>query len=576
MNRIFKILLVPIEKESTFFYLCTLMLMQNTLLGWRDWTISNITIFTTSAFLYSYIATVLCHYTKIKVLKPLFYLFLVIICLANFYLRVQLSTRISPNIIQLLIETNIQECIGFVKAYLSWYVLMILFVIAIVLYVFIATLEKNKKHFSITRNKFLLSVTSFLILLGIPSTYKIYSSLYKCDNTIEIDYWVYDNETMPMDNLTNLVYSFYDVHLMKKEIENAICSTQNIKDNVRVKTDSLSIVLIIGESFNKYHSNLYGYYLHTNSYLTEEKNNGNLFVYNDVISPYNLTTKVLRNILSTNCIGEGESWSKYPFFPSIFLKAGYNVSFWDNQFNPMSREVFDFSLNYFLHNTVIKKLSYSKTNSHDFKYDHQLISDYYSESNEHMHPLNFTIFHLMGQHFLYYDRFPHSKDFDYYTIDSIRNNKNYLTNESKKVIADYDNATKYNDYVVSMIINQYTKKNAIILYLSDHGEEVFDYTDRRGRVLEDPIPTQAMKYQFEIPFFIWCSDIYMQKYPKIVSRIKATINTPFSIDNLCHILFHIGQIETNYYKPERDLLSPSYKCPPRVIEGTTLFRKSKK
>lgn len=40
------------------------------------------------------------------------------LCLINIFLRFQFHTRISPNIIQLLIETNIQESIGFIETYL--------------------------------------------------------------------------------------------------------------------------------------------------------------------------------------------------------------------------------------------------------------------------------------------------------------------------------------------------------------------------------------------------------------------------------------------------------------------------
>lgn len=567
-------LLTPIKEESTFFLLCALMLLQNTIFSWRDWTVYNIITFTTSSFFYSYVATISCHFTKSRILKIVIYTFLTFICIVNIYLRFQLMTRISPNIIQLLFETNIQECIGFFKTYLSWHLLLILFCASILYYKIIVFFEKYKEQFSPINNNHVLYAIAFLIALGAQSTYKIYSSLYTCNNTIEIDYWVYDNETIPMDNLTNLVYSLYDVHLMKKEIYSAISSTQDIKGDATTKTDSLNILLIIGESFNKYHSNLYGYYLNTTPHLLEENKKGNLFVFNDVISPYNLTTKVLRNMLCTNCIGEGESWSNYPFFPSIFIQAGYNVYFWDNQYNPISREVFDYSLNHFLHNPIINKLSYSKTNSTNFKYDDQLITDYIHETKEEKKKLNLSIFHLMGQHFLYYDRFPHNKTFDYYTEDSINNKYIYLSNESKKVIADYDNATRYNDYVINMITNHFKEKNAIMVYLSDHGEEVYDYINRRGRVLENPIPKQAMKYQFEIPFFIWCSDIYIKKNPNTVSQIKAAINRPFSSDNLCHLLFHIGQIKTKQYKAERDLLSPSYNCPPRLIEGTTLFIKS--
>ena len=84
--------------------------------------------------------------------------------------------------------------------------------------------------------------------------------------------------------------------------------------------------------------------LNTNPKLSEEKKNGRLYAFTKVFSPYNLTSKAIKNMLSTNCIGNGENWADYPFFPSIFYRAGYNVDFWDNQYDPLSQNSYDFSL----------------------------------------------------------------------------------------------------------------------------------------------------------------------------------------------------------------------------------------
>ena len=49
----------------------------------------------------------------------------------------------------------------------------------------------------------------------------------------------------------------------------------------------------------------------------------------------------------------------------------------------------------------------------------------------------------------------------------------------------YDNAVRYNDHVVSSLIKRYsaTTPNGFLLYLSDHGEDVYSSGDhdRLGR-----------------------------------------------------------------------------------------------
>ena len=571
MNKIANLIKV-IKEEFAFFLIITILLLQNTIFSWRDWTFFNVLTFTTTSLFFSYLATSFCYHTKSKIVKCILYFIFTCLCFTNIFLRFQFHTRISPNIIQLLIETNIQESTGFIKTYLySMFPIICLVGVGAFLF-FVTFLEKKKNILFFSKIKYLHEILITITFLGFPSVCFSYFTLFKCKETIEVEQWVIKYQTSPMDNITNLVYSIYDVYLMNKDLETAIVSSLSVKEKTKAKGDSLTVILVIGESFNKYHSNIYGYYLNTNPKLFEEKKNGRLYAFTNVFSPYNLTSKAIKNMLSTNCLGDGENWADYPFFPSIFYRAGYNVDFWDNQYDPLSQNSYDFSLNSFLHNPIIKDLSYTSINTHDYKLDHELINNYYSERQELKSNMNFIIFHLMGQHFLYYDRFPHNKEFDHYTTDSIKQNLSFLTPMSKKVIADYDNATRYNDSVVGMIINHYKTRNAVLIYLSDHGEEIFDYQDRQGRSWEKPIPKQVIKYQYEIPFFIWCSDIYQNKHPDIISNILSATNKPFSSDNLCHVLFHLGQIETMYYKAERDLISPTYKCPRIIINNVVEYK----
>ena len=75
----------------------------------------------------------------------------------------------------------------------------------------------------------------------------------------------------------------------------------------------------------------------------------------------------------------------------------------------------------------------------------------------------------MGGHGLYYNRYPYS--FHKFTEKDIKLN----VNESHKlIVAEYDNALYYNDYVVTEIINRFRDTEALVIYLPDHGEAVYD------------------------------------------------------------------------------------------------------
>ena len=336
-----------------------------------------------------------------------------------------------------------------------------------------------------------------------------------------------------------------------------------------VEFDDISIVVVIGESYIKSHSQLYGYELATTPNLCREENEGRLFVFDDVISSSNSTSIAMRNILCCNNSSADEQWYDYPNFMTIFKQSGYNVYFWSNQVDFAKKETFSFTLNSFLYNSKICEFAYTKRNLQSYKFDEDLIKSFSDSINYSLNKHNLIIFHLNGQHHDVRERFPSDK-FKHFNADSINRDEPYLGIAEKEYIADYDNATLYNDYVLHKIIEEFRNSNSILIYLSDHGEEVYDYRNQKGRD-QGPLTANKLKYQYEIPFMVWCSDIYKEKYREKVNAIKNAVNRPFISDNLCNMLFNLGGIETPYYRDSLDLISPNYKCKNRRINNDFVY-----
>jgi heptose-I-phosphate ethanolaminephosphotransferase len=232
--------------------------------------------------------------------------------------------------------------------------------------------------------------------------------------------------------------------------------------------------------------------------------------------------------------------------------------------------VWEYALNSYIHNDSISQITYSQKNSATFEYDGELFKNFcQTKLNKKAH--NFYIFHLIGQHVAAANRYPHSEQYTHFNISHYGNRKeSFLDNERKQKIADYDNATLYNDAVIYEIIKFFSDKNTLLVYLSDHGEEVYDYRDIIGRNYTDNITWNYLECQFQIPFIIWCSNQYRQTYPDMIDNIKAAINKPFMTDNLCQLFFNIGGIQTVYYHKDRDLLSPHYAPKDRLIKETKI------
>lgn len=510
------------------------------------------------AYLNSTISIILSHQHKLlnRVFKICIYSINIVLFSVNIFLLSHFKTMISPTIIVLLHETTTNETKEFLQFYLinSKTLLSLFLTIGTIIYIYYS--EKHNK--SNIKNKFavvLILIFSCYFFQRCIKPIISFSKLFCCKNLSEIEYWY--NDFRPDTNiLTNVIYSIYTIHISKIEMSKAINKTLTAPSDI-IATNNVNIILVIGESYNKHHASIYNYPLKTTPYLEKERKTGNLLIYNDVITPYNMTSFVLRNLFSVNSIMNNENWSSFPAFPILFKNAGYQVYIWDNQRTFSKADISDFSISSYLYNEKIAKSSYTMFNTKTYQYDYDLISSFF-KMNKLTSQRNLVIFHLMGQHAKASGRYPHNTTFNHFNNDSITNKK-WLSKTDKNKIAEYDNATLYNDFIIHTIIDHFRNDTAVIVYISDHGEEVYDYRDVCGRTQEKQKTADALKYQYEIPFIIWCSDKYKSQYPEKIKNMVSAQNKPFMNDNICQILFNIAGIVTYYYHSERDLISPYYR-----------------
>ena len=76
-----------------------------------------------------------------------------------------------------------------------------------------------------------------------------------------------------------------------------------------------------------------------------------------------------------------------------------------------------------------------------------------------------------------------------------------------------------------------------------------------------------MKYQYEVPFMIYLSDMYKSLHPEVVKRVQGATGRRFMSDDLPHLLLGVSGIETLWYDSERDLLSPDFNEDRRRVFG---------
>ena len=112
--------------------------------------------------------------------------------------------------------------------------------------------------------------------------------------------------------------------------------------------------------------------------------------------------------------------------------------------------------------------------------------------------------HLMGTHMDYFERYPMSfKHFD--------KGKSVFGPRAARVIDHYDNAVRYNDWIIDSLIEivEQNKRESALFYFSDHGDEVYDFRDFVGHH-----QGLVSSYMTHVPFIYWSStiDTTMREY----------------------------------------------------------------
>jgi heptose-I-phosphate ethanolaminephosphotransferase len=544
-----------------------LMLAYIVLIGWSSVTKNPIPRWML-IFLHAYMLAAVVTFSKSKVVKALAYIVIYVLFTTEITLEWIFGMNISPNVITLFVETNARESKEFLESMLDkpqlWQVpLCVAGMIVLNIIVEKNRLRVNQWCKGPKTTKVLRGIAIILLVGGVIFSYN-YVKLFLCDEMNEVDEWR-SHMRNPDDLVTKVVVSFYDMSIAEKEMSRVITLAEQVEALPQsASNDSLNVIVVIGESYIREHAALYGYPLQTTPFLSHEQKEGRLFVFTDMVSPYNQTTRVIRNLLSCNSLGHHEDWSSAPPFTAIYKKNGYHVTMYDNQKNFDMGFVFAYSLNTYLYHPQIMKACYHETNDSTFEFDGQMVDDYQKRQTPSAKRL--VLFHLLGQHVGFEYRYP--KNFAYFNEDSLSFRKEpWLTKDMREDIVHYDNATRYNDHVLQQIIGLYDQQNTIVVYLSDHGEEVYDYRENSGR--DDwgmgSDPRQVLRWQYMVPFVVWCSDKYAATHPDIIKQLQNATSRPAMLDNVCQLLFHLSDLKTPYYNKTRDVLSSDYVCPKRIL-----------
>ena len=106
--------------------------------------------------------------------------------------------------------------------------------------------------------------------------------------------------------------------------------------------------------------------------------------------------------------------------------------------------------------------------------------------------------------------------------------------------------------------------------MPDHGEEC--YEPGRNFICRNhsaAIDWPLAHYEFEIPFWIYCSHRYAVRHPEVFKAIKDAKDKRFMTDALPHMMVWLAGIAAKDYRPAYNLLSPDYNpMRPRILKNS--------
>ena len=452
-----------------------------------------------------------------------------LLIVVEYFVLIVFHRNITEDLMFLIMDTNKGEIGDFFRAYTS--VTSVLLFLLSIAGVFYGLVRIGRGCDTIGHGRGFLAVTA-LALLGVGTySYLGYSYLKKDDGMHGTQYTTF----------TRLLGGAARIHYRYSKIEDLrrVCREANA---TKASFDSSNVVVVIGESFSRYHSSLYGYRLRTNPLLERRRDEDGMVVFTDVITRADQTHEAMRSVFSTDSLGLG--FGSYPLFPALFRKAGYKTCLWDNQY------LIGGGIS-FLADKELSDILYDCRNEESFPLDGPFVETLPDVTN-----LQKTLFiiHLEGQHFFYPDRYEKMPEmFTAADYDS------GFDASERTVMADYDNATLYNDMIMDRLMEKFGAGETILLYFSDHGEEV--YENGKGSVYghTNVLKSPDLRYQIHIPFMIWMSPSYRERHPETCKKIEEVKDFPMITDDVSHLLLDLADIQTETFSPYRSVINPLYR-----------------
>lgn len=441
-----------------------------------------------------------------------------------------------------IFQTSVANSLDYLESINHWYVP---FIMLLLLVLYIGAIRFFHKHQRFTwrpllpLGHILVSVLLFASALPLLHKLRMHSSPY-------ILYYSYKE----FSDYKNIMQSTY-----------LIPEGGDFLDVESLKNDTVTCVVIVGESQGSHRMQLYGYSRKNNPLLSQRND---IYVFDSIVSPFATTSASLSrvftqtNMLHPNKVFDGSimQLANQAGFKTFYLSNQKAIGLSANMITVMANGCDEV---YF--NISAQQTDYQNTAVNH--YDEELLPELQMALNDKA-TKKLIFLHLMGCHAKYTSRYP--KSFNIYSGEV---ETSFPVDETYHAINTYDNAMLYSDWFVNQVIEetkQKLSKNTSVLWFSDHGEEVYE-----SIFLEGHSSHNVTKSMLDIPLIIWSNNSKMSHLD-----VSKHINRPQCSEDLFYTFCDLINVKYEQFDSTRSVINEGFQKRPILVLGNQLYKKMNK
>ena len=167
------------------------------------------------------------------------------------------------------------------------------------------------------------------------------------------------------------------------------------------------------------------------------------------------------------------------------------------------------------------------------------------------------VLHCYGSHFNYRERY--GKRFSRFRPDD---NTEAKAENRRDLVNAYDNTIYYTDHLLASIIDMLKERggDAVMVYTSDHGEDLYD--DGKRFLHASIRPTD---HQLHVPLLVWTSQSYAARHTEMAEALEINKGKMISTSrSLFHTVLQLSGIETPWLRRQHSLADTLYRPQSRL------------